>query len=149
MKDLCSLSCCSISCLLRISFVFCLYCHRGERENGTGDFGEEVDACWCLCQVEQENGTGDGGDFWGVLVVGHMVVKLVKWWRVRWQQQGTLLCVVMWFSTRLGCGCHVSFLVFCHYRLLCRLHCCWVSLGVPIWVSVRVLLVVGDVVVWV
>ena len=100
MKSLCSLSCCSISSLLRIFLVFCLYRHRVERENGTGAGGDEVDACWCRCRDERENGTGVGSVGCGVLAFGHVVVELVEWRRVRWQQRGTLLCVVVWFSTR-------------------------------------------------
>ena len=96
---------------------------------------------------------GDGGvevdDGCGVLAAGHRVIKLVEWWRVRRQQQGTFLCMMVWFSTSLCCGCRVSFLMFYHYRLLCQLRCCWVSLEVPIWVFVGLLLGVGDVVFWV
>ena len=83
MKSLCSLSCCSINCLLRISLVFFLYRHRVERENGTGDGGDEVDACLYRCRVERESGTGDGSDGCWVLAVGHVVVELVEWRRVR------------------------------------------------------------------
>ena len=44
--------------------------------------------------------TGDGGDGCGVLAVGHMAVELVEWWMVSRQQQGALVCVLVWFSTR-------------------------------------------------
>ena len=65
-----------------------------------GDDGDEVDACWYRWRVERESGTGDGGDGCGVLAVGHMAVELVEWWMVSRQQQGALVCVLVWFSTR-------------------------------------------------
>ena len=99
---------------------------------------------------------GDGSDelddgcgvlmWW--LAVGHRVVKLVKWWRVGWQQQGTPLCMLVWFSTRFCCGCRVSFLMLYHYKLPCQYRRCWCSAEVPIWVFVGVILRVDDVVFW-
>ena len=67
MKALCSLSCCSVSSLLRIFLVFCLYHCRVGRENGsgTGDGGDEFD-------------NGCGMLMWW-LAVGHRVVELVEW----------------------------------------------------------------------